>query len=105
MPKPENLIGQGFHTNPERINKKGRPKLPDLKGALAQYLADEKDGKTALDAVVMKLRQMALQGNVKAIEMLLDRAYGKATQHTDITSGGEKITPPIQWVKPDDKPE
>jgi hypothetical protein len=22
---PQNIVGQGFHTNPERINKKGRP--------------------------------------------------------------------------------
>jgi len=30
MPNPENLIGQGFHTNPERINRNGRPKGKSL---------------------------------------------------------------------------
>lgn len=26
MPNPQNIEGQGFHTNPERINKTGRPR-------------------------------------------------------------------------------
>ena len=39
---PENFKGKGFHTNPERINKKGRPKLPSLQEEMAKLLSDEK---------------------------------------------------------------
>ena len=73
-------------------NPKGRPKMPDLKSALAEYLADEKDGKTALDAIIMKLRQMAIKGNLKAAEMLLDRGYGKPKQSHELSGeDGEPI--------------
>jgi hypothetical protein len=76
----------------------GRPKLPDLNEALAKYLSEEKEGKTALEAVLMKLRQMATAGNLKAAEMLLDRAYGKPKQTTDVTTNGKDIVvPPITW--------
>jgi hypothetical protein len=79
-------------------NPKGRPKLPDLNEALAKYLSEEKEGKTALEAVLMKLRQMATAGNLKAAEMLLDRAYGKPKQTTDVTTNGKDIVlPPISW--------
>jgi hypothetical protein len=92
MPKPENILGQGFHTDPDRINKKGRPKLPDIKDALIKVLADEKDGMNALEAVLKALRAKAVKGDVRAAEVLLDRAFGKAQSHVDHTSGGEKIT-------------
>ena len=68
-------------TNPNA----GRPKMPDLREAVAAVLADEKDGVTALDAVLKKLRQLAVQGNLKAADMLLDRAYGKPAQTLNTT--------------------
>jgi hypothetical protein len=79
-------------------NAKGRPKLPDIREALAKVLADEKDGVTALEATLRALRAKAIRGDVRAAEALLDRAFGKAAQTVDVTSGGEKIvTPPIVW--------
>jgi hypothetical protein len=67
-------------------NPKGRPKkLPELDKLLADVLGEEKDGVTAADAILRKLRAMAAQGNIRAAEILLDRAYGKAKQSTDIT--------------------
>jgi hypothetical protein len=78
-------------------NPKGRPKLPNLKEAMAKVLAEEKDGMVALDAVLLKLRQMAMKGNPKAIEMLLDRGYGKPNQKTESSVKLEDITPPIKW--------
>ncbi len=36
-------------------------------------------------------------GDVRAAEVLLDRAFGKASQTVDVTSGGERIAPPIMW--------
>ena len=75
----------------ERRNYEGRPKLPDLKEAIAAILGEEKDGKTALDAILAALRAKAAKGDVRAAQELLDRGFGKATNHTDITTGGEKL--------------
>jgi alkylation response protein AidB-like acyl-CoA dehydrogenase len=66
-------------------NPKGRPKLPDLKAAIAKVLADEKDGYTALEACLMALRAKAAKGDVRAAEVLLDRAFGKAKQSHQIS--------------------
>lgn len=67
-------------------NPNGRPKkLPEIDKLLADVLGEEKDGVTAADVILRKLRAMAAQGNIRAAEILLDRAYGKAKQSTDIT--------------------
>jgi hypothetical protein len=80
-------------------NPKGRPKLPDIREALAKVLAEEKDGVTALEATLRALRAKATKGDVRAAEALLDRAFGKAVQRTDVTSGDKPIaTPPIAWI-------
>jgi hypothetical protein len=81
------------------VNKNaGRPKLPDLKGAMAELLADEKNGKTALEAVLMRLRQMAIDGNLKAADMLLAYGYGRPKQQIDHTTGGNEIKAPAAIV-------
>lgn len=66
-------------------NPNGRPKkLPEIDKLLADVLGEEKDGITAADAILRKLRAMAAQGNIRAAEILLDRAYGKAKQTVDM---------------------
>jgi len=68
-------------------NPKGRPKkapMPDLEGLLAEVLGAEKDQMSALEAILRKLRTMAIQGNLRAAEILLDRAYGRPKQSHDI---------------------
>lgn len=66
-------------------NPNGRPKkLPEVDKLLADILSEEKDGITAAEAILKKLRQMAARGNLRAAEILLDRAYGKAKQSIDI---------------------
>jgi hypothetical protein len=75
------------------------PKLPELDKLLAEVLGEEKDGITAAEAILKKLRQMAAQGNLRAAEILLDRGYGKAKQHTDITTDGEKL-PSVTIIRP-----
>ena len=89
----------------ESGNPKGRPKLPDLKEAMTALLADEKNGKTALDAVLARLRQMAIDGNIKAAETLLSYAYGKPKQSIDHTTGGNEFKTPatIVFVKDEDR--
>jgi ferritin-like metal-binding protein YciE len=73
-----------FKKNDPRINRAGRPKMPDISEALNKVLNEEKDGITALDAVLKALRNKAVKGDVRAAQELFDRAYGKAKQVTDI---------------------
>ena len=98
MPRPENVLPHRFKKG-QSGNPKGRPKLPDIREALAKVLAEEKDGVTALEATLRALRAKATKGDVRAAEALLDRAFGKAIQRTDVTSGDKPIaTPPISWI-------
>lgn len=62
-------------------NGGGRPrKLPELDKLLADVLGEEKDGVSAAEAILKALRLKASKGDVRAIELMLDRAYGKAPQ-------------------------
>jgi hypothetical protein len=72
-------------------NPKGRPKLPDLSAAIAKVLSEEKDGLTALDAILAALRAKAAKGDVRAAQELLDRGFGKAKQSIDHTTAGEPL--------------
>ena len=68
-------------------NPKRKPhKIPELRELLANVLGDEKDGKTAAEAILMAIRNKAIKGDVRAAELLLDRAYGKATQPIETPS-------------------
>ena len=79
----------------ETGNPNGRPKkLPALDVIMANVMGQEKDGITAAEAIIMKLREMATKGDIKAAQLLLDRGYGKAKQNIDITTQGEKVTIP-----------
>ena len=65
-------------------NPNGRPKkLPELDKLLADVLGEEKDGISAGEAILKALRAKATKGDVRAAEVLLDRAYGKARQTID----------------------
>lgn len=85
MPKGEGLSKRvPFTKNDPRINKAGRPpKLPALDKILADVLGEEKDGIEAAKAILMALRAKATKGDVRAAEVLLDRAYGKSKQIVD----------------------
>ena len=99
MPKlgnPENFKGKGFHTNPERINKKGRPKLPSLQEEMAKLLSEEKNGLNALSLILQILRREATKGNVRAIELLLKRAYPEHKQEE------VKATLELVWGQPNE---
>lgn len=80
----------------------GRPKdIPELRELLANVLGDTKEGKSAMEAVLMALRSKALKGDVRAAELLLDRAYGKVKQDMDLTMA---VTEVIMPDPPSDKP-
>ena len=91
-PNTDNL--KPFKKGDPRINRGGRPKLPDISEALEKVLNEEKDGIKALDAVLKALRTKAIRGDVRAIQELLDRAYGKSKQHIDHTTAGEALIMP-----------
>jgi hypothetical protein len=86
-------------------NPNGRPKkLPELDKLMAEVLGEEKDGITAAKAILNMLRGKAAKGDIKAAQLLLDRAYGKSKQNIDITTQGEKVTvPTIIFTKDGDK--
>lgn len=70
----------------ESGNPNGRPrKLPEIDKLMADVLGEEKDGIEAAKAILMALRAKATKGDVKAAEVLLDRAYGKAKQDLQVT--------------------
>jgi len=70
-------------------NPNGRPKkLPKLDELLADVLGEDKDGIEAAKAILMALRAKAAKGDVRAAEVLLDRAYGKSKQTVDLNHSG-----------------
>lgn len=100
MPKPENVIPHKWKKG-QSGNPNGRPKkIPELKEIIANVLGDSKDGKTAAEAILMSLRAKALRGDVRAAELLLDRAYGKVKSDMDLAinlSEVRKPKPPKDW--------
>ena len=85
-------------------NPKGRPrKLPELDALLAEVLGEEKDGMTAAEAILKKLRQEAAKGNLRAAEILLNRAYGMPRQRLEHTGeDGGPIKTVIEFIDYED---
>lgn len=84
MPNKENIEKHKFKKG-QSGNPNGRPKkIPNLDILLADVLGEEKDGIEAAKAILMALRSKATKGDVRAAEVLLDRAYGKAKQTVDL---------------------
>ena len=80
-------------------NPKGRPrKLPELNKLLADVLGEEKDGLTAAEAILKALRLKAIKGDVRAAEVLMDRAYGKAKETMEV-NGELRHSAPIVTVQ------
>lgn len=80
MTNPENIVKHQFKKG-KSGNPNGRPPvLPELKEAIAKVLSKEKDGKTALEKVLNALYNKAIKGDVRAAQVLLDRAFGKPHQ-------------------------
>lgn len=75
-------------------NPNGRPKLPDLKEAMAKILGEEKDGKIALEAILAGLRAKAVRGDARAAELLLKYTYSQPTQKIEQVG-----TPTIRIVR------
>jgi len=74
-----------------RRNLNGAPKkIPAIDILLANVLGEEKEGVTAAETILKALRLKAIKGDVRAAEVLLERAYGKAKQNIDINIDEKK---------------
>lgn len=60
------------------------PKLPELDALLAGVLGEEINGATAAEAILKMLRAKAAKGDIRAAEIILNRAYGKPKQNIAI---------------------
>ena len=75
-----------------RRNLYGQPKkIPNLDVHIANLLHGETEDAEGLIEILKAMLKEAKAGNTRAAELLLDRAYGKAKQSLDVTTGGEKI--------------
>lgn len=85
--------GKPFVKGDSRINRNGRtPKLPNLDELLKEILGENVRNKEALKLILIALRKKAMTGDVRAAELLLDRAYGKLKQATE-HSGAIELQP------------
>jgi hypothetical protein len=99
MPNPKNIEKHKFKKG-ETGNPNGRPKkLPELDKLLADVLGEEKDGITAGEVILKALRLKATKGDVRAAEVLLDRAYGKARQTMDVSVSKKNLP---EWLNEED---
>jgi len=64
-------------------NPKGRPKMPDLNSVLAEMLNDEKEGKSALQAIIAAQRAKAAKGDTKAAEFLFKWSFSLPKQYVE----------------------
>lgn len=130
MPKPENLIGKGFDSRPENINRKGRPRtliseinkkykeegyeaatVAEIKEAylmlinmplseIIEISKKENDDHPLLYKLVAK--ELLGKRGVEMLEKLLDRALGKSVAQVDHTTQGEKVNQIHIFNIPDD---
>ena len=88
LPNKETQFKKGVSGNPNGAPKK----LPEIDKLLADVLGEEKDGIEAAKAILMALRAKATKGDVRAAEVLLDRAYGKAKQEINQNVTNNELT-------------
>lgn len=80
----------------ESGNPKGRPrKLPEIDDLLAEVLGEEQGNEAR--GIIEALLKKAKRGDVRAAEVLLDRAYGKAKQQITGDFTGEFT---VRWEEP-----
>jgi len=114
MANIENIQGQGFHTNPERINRAGRPKgalslsTILIKALKAKTTDNEGNEIKRFHKVVANLLKTAEsekdKDKIRAIQEIFDRVEGKPLQksQTEITTKEPII---IDWTTTDTKAE
>lgn len=73
----------------DRRNLKGAPrKIPALGTLLTEVLSDtNNEGIEVAKEIILVLVNKAKKGDIRAIEIILDRAYGKASQNLTLEGG------------------
>ena len=108
MANPKSIEGQGFHTNPERINKEGRPrkyvsllkeqgyKLSEINDTIQAMMSMDMDelnavyknpSSTIMEKTIANAMNKSLQkGSLYSLETLMTRVYGKPKEQIDMKS-------------------
>jgi len=82
-----NVIPHQFKQGNQASKGYGRPKGSiTLQARVYELLTEQKNGVMAVDAIVMKLRQMAVEGDLRAAQLLFDRGFGPVTQIIQATN-------------------
>lgn len=103
-PPKEHRFKKGQSGNP-----KGRPKkAPGLDQIIADVLSEEKGGQNVAQMIIKRLALQAVKGNIRAAEVLLERAYGKVKQQIEVDEVMTIIDvkakkPPVGFKKEDGK--
>ena len=87
-----------FKSDDARINRLGRPKKMNLERLLKKVLLEKIDDRKALEGILIKLRDMALAGDIRAAELLLDRTFGKPK--TTVETTGKIAVVSINYIIP-----
>lgn len=64
-----------------------------FRDAIEKIAQDNPEVKDVERELVITLLVKAKKWDMRALEMYLDRLYGKPKQHTDVTTNGESINP------------
>ncbi len=75
-----------------RPNSGRPPKIQEVK------LIEQMDAISVPDEIWKALLYKCLQGDTGALKLWLSYRYGLPKQQLDITTNGESIAPPIQWL-------
>ena len=75
-----------------RPNSGRPPKILEIK------LIEQMDALAVPEQIWNALLYKCEQGDTNAIKLWLSYRFGLPKQQIDITSNGEKIAPPIQWI-------
>ena len=94
-PKAADNLKHFKNGNDDRRNLKGAPKkIPALDTLLAEILGDTNNhGIEVARQILLALVAKALKGDTRAAEILLDRAYGKASQNLTLEGQLNLIIP------------
>ena len=75
-----------------RPNSGRPPKIQEIK------LIEQMDAICVPDKIWEALLMKCAQGDTNALKLWLSYRFGLPKQQIDVTSNGEKIAPPIQWI-------
>jgi hypothetical protein len=79
-------------------HRKGEPQITPW---LRRLLLETQDGKTRAEHVASRIIQLAQDGDVKAIAILLERIDGKVPDQVDLTTDGQAFSFTIQRAHAD----